>query len=150
MRFKWMSAILAVQVRLPLIRIEFVFVFQIWYCELCVKKPMRGRQKTLFWFLFLFIIALPPARPLFLIVLHNGVKKVHVIKAWFVTWNRNGDELMGESRFTCGISNLHKVAAMFWNIISVIWDVWQGFEYASDLFYLKLKKKILFCLICHS
>ena len=82
-----MSAILAVQVRLPLIRIEYVFVFQIWYCELCVKKPMRGRQETLFWFLFLFIIALPSARPLFLIVLHNGVKKVHVIKAWFVTWS---------------------------------------------------------------
>ena len=45
---------LAVQVWLPLVRIESVFAFQIWYCEHCVKKPMKGRQKALFWFLLLF------------------------------------------------------------------------------------------------
>ena len=45
------------QVWLPLVRIESVFAFQIWYCELCVKKPMKGRQKLLFWFLLLFFLA---------------------------------------------------------------------------------------------
>ena len=39
---------LAVQVQLPLVRIAYVFAFQIWYCELCVKKPKKGRQKTFF------------------------------------------------------------------------------------------------------
>ena len=42
----------------------------------------------LFDFVVIFYSLSPhplPARPLFLIVLHNGVKKIHVIKAWFVT-----------------------------------------------------------------
>ena len=51
LKFKWMTSTLMVQVRFPLVRIKYVFAFQIWYCELCVKKPMRGRQKALFWFL---------------------------------------------------------------------------------------------------
>ena len=37
--------------------IECVFAFQIWYYKLCVKKLMRGRQKALVWFLFLFFLA---------------------------------------------------------------------------------------------
>ena len=48
---------MAIQVWLPLVRIEYVFAFQIWYCELCVKKPIKGRQKLLFWFLLLFFLA---------------------------------------------------------------------------------------------
>ena len=48
---------MAIQVWLPLVRIEYVFSFQIWYCELCVKKPIKGRQKLLFWFLLLFFLA---------------------------------------------------------------------------------------------
>ena len=51
------TATLLVQVRLPLVRIEYVFVFQIWYCELCMQKPKKERQKALFWFLFLFFLA---------------------------------------------------------------------------------------------
>ena len=43
---------LLVQAQLPLVRIEYVFAFQMWYCELCVKKLMKGRQKALFSFLF--------------------------------------------------------------------------------------------------
>ena len=46
-----------VQVWLPSVRIEYVFAFQIWYCELRVKKPMKGRQKASFWFLLLFFLA---------------------------------------------------------------------------------------------
>ena len=49
-----------------------------------------------FFFLFHFVIIFSslsshpvPARPLFLIVLHNGVKNIHVRKALFVTWYRN-------------------------------------------------------------
>ena len=29
-----------------------IFAFQVWYCELCLKKRMKGRQKALFTFLF--------------------------------------------------------------------------------------------------
>ena len=43
---------LAVQIRLPLVRIEYVLAFQIGYCKLCVKKLMKGRHKVLFPFLF--------------------------------------------------------------------------------------------------
>ena len=48
---------MAAQVWLPLVRTEFIFAFQIWYSELCAKKPMKGKQKALFWFLFLFFLA---------------------------------------------------------------------------------------------
>ena len=51
----WLRTLtLAIQVWLPLVRIEYKFPFQIWYGELCVKKPMKVRQKALFWFLILF------------------------------------------------------------------------------------------------
>ena len=55
-----------------------------------------GNFKFLFIFHFVVIIcslsSRPlPARPLFLIVLHNGVKNIHVRKAWLVTWYRNGE-----------------------------------------------------------
>ena len=43
---------LAVQVRLPLVRIEHVFAFQIWYCELCVKAD-EGEAKSIIFILFL-------------------------------------------------------------------------------------------------
>ena len=52
-----MTPTLAVQVQVPLVRKEYEFPFQIWYCELCVKKPMKVRQKALFWFLILFFLA---------------------------------------------------------------------------------------------
>ena len=58
LRFKWMTATLAVQSRLLLVRIEYVVTFQIWYCELCVKKAMQGRWKALLWFLSLFFLVL--------------------------------------------------------------------------------------------
>ena len=37
---------------ITVVRIEYIFAFQIWYCELCVKKSMKGKQKALFKFLF--------------------------------------------------------------------------------------------------
>ena len=43
---------LSVQVQLSFVRIEYIFTFQIWYCELFVKKLIKGRQKALFSFLF--------------------------------------------------------------------------------------------------
>ena len=43
---------LVVQAQLQLIRIEYVFAFQMWYCEPCLKKPIKGRQKALLSFLF--------------------------------------------------------------------------------------------------
>ena len=43
---------LVVQIRLPLVRIEYVSPFKIWYCKLFVEKLMKGRQKVLFSFLF--------------------------------------------------------------------------------------------------
>ena len=41
------ASILAVQVRLLLVRIEYVLAFQIWYCELCVKKTNEGEAESI-------------------------------------------------------------------------------------------------------
>ena len=58
-------------------------------------EQLNTAQKlSIFKFLFLFHFVVMfyslssrplPARPLFLIVLHNDVKIIHVIKAWFMT-----------------------------------------------------------------
>ena len=49
---------LGIQVRSPLVRIEYVFSFQVWYCELCVKKTDEwGGRKHFFKFLFFFFLA---------------------------------------------------------------------------------------------
>ena len=45
---------LVVQVRLPLVKIEYVFAFKIWYCELCVKKP----KENIFSFVFFLAFSL--------------------------------------------------------------------------------------------
>ena len=46
------TLILVIQVWLPLVRIQYIFAFQIWYFELCMKKLMKDRWKALFSFLF--------------------------------------------------------------------------------------------------
>ena len=46
------SPTLAVHIRLPFARIEYVLAFQIWCGKLCVKKLTKRRQKILFSFLF--------------------------------------------------------------------------------------------------
>ena len=154
---------MAIQVQLPLVVIEYVFAFQIWHCELCVKKKnnegeaesiififvcsrflsvksflkiwtndfflltfekvkpslplfltIEGKrvirlvflsvstiwtvkycsknlhfQSLIFFSLFVIFYSLSsrllPARPLCFIVPHNGVKSIHVRKAWIVT-----------------------------------------------------------------
>ena len=37
---------------IPLVRTEYVFALQIWCSKVCVKNPIKGRQKALFSFLF--------------------------------------------------------------------------------------------------
>ena len=48
---------MAIEVRLLLVRIEYVFAA---YCEFCVEKPMKERQKAFFLFLLLFFLAFYP------------------------------------------------------------------------------------------
>ena len=57
-------------------RLVFLSVSTIWTIKYCQKLAI---------FKFLFFFTLLPALPLFLIVLHNGVKNIHVRKVWFVT-----------------------------------------------------------------
>ena len=82
-----------------------------------------------FVFLFHFVVifyslssCLLPARPLFLIVLHNSVKNIHVIKAWFVTWYRNGKYVIE----TCGILKSFETLHMYldellFRVFSIFW-----------------------------
>ena len=41
-------------VRIPA-KIEYEFVFQFWYCELCVNNRRGERQKTLFYYFFIWL-----------------------------------------------------------------------------------------------
>ena len=73
--------------------VVFLSVSTIWTVKYSQKL---GIFKFLFLFHFVVVFytlsSYPlPARPLFLIVLHNGVKKHSCGKAWFVTWYQNGE-----------------------------------------------------------
>ena len=59
-------------------------------------EQLNNAQKPPIFIFFHFVIIFYslsshtlPFGPLFLIVLHNGVKNIHVRKAWFVTWYWN-------------------------------------------------------------
>ena len=47
------TSALEVQFRLLLVRIEYVFAFQIWYCEICVKKNDEGESESIIFILVL-------------------------------------------------------------------------------------------------
>ena len=73
--------------RKTVIKLVFLSVSTIWPVKYCQKLAI-----FIFLFLFHFVIIFcslyshpHPARPLFLIVLHNGIKKIHVRKVWSVT-----------------------------------------------------------------
>ena len=77
--------------RKSLIKLAFLSVSTIWLVKHCQKLAIFK-----FLFLFLFVIisyslySHPlPAHQMFLIVLNNGIKNIHMRKAWSVTWYRN-------------------------------------------------------------
>ena len=77
--------------RKSLIKLAFISVSTIWLVKRCKKLAFFK-----FLFLFHFVIisyslySHPlPAQQVLLIVLHNGIKNIHVRKAWSVTWYQN-------------------------------------------------------------
>ena len=71
------------------IKLAFLSVSTIWAVKYCAKT-WHFQILIFFHFVIIFysLFSRPlPTRPLFSIVLHNGVKNTHVRKAWFVTWS---------------------------------------------------------------
>ena len=72
------------------IRLVFLSVNTVWRDKYCTKN--LHFQSLISFSLFVIFYSLSsyplPARPLFFIVLHNGVKNTHARKVWFLTWHR--------------------------------------------------------------
>ena len=84
------------------------------------EQWITAQKLGIFKFLFLFHFVIVfysrssrplPARSLFLVVLHNGVKKIHVRKAWFVTCYRNREYA----------KNIHFLEIYIWKIVWVFY-----------------------------
>ena len=77
--------------RKTVIKSVFLSVSTIWLIKYCQNLAIF---KFLFLFHFVIIFYSPfshplPAQLLFLIVLHNGIKNIHVRKVWSVVWYPN-------------------------------------------------------------
>ena len=76
-----------------IIRLFFLFACTIWRAKYGTKNMhFQSRISFSLFITFYSLSSCPlPARPLAFIVLHNGVKNIHLRKTWFVTWHRNAE-----------------------------------------------------------